>query len=224
MSKLLAIESSGSIGSVALFENSQLIDTEVISEERSHSRLLAGQIKELLARNKVGFSSLSGIGVSGGPGSYTGLRIGASLAKGLCFTLDIPLIAIGTLRIIAEAVNTENVDAVCPMIDARRMEVYTTVYDRSMEVLLPQQAMVLDELSFKELLHDKEIVFIGDGAVKAQDIISHPSARFQPEIIALAENMGRLLYNKYSKGIFEYLNRFEPNYLKPFYSPKPKSV
>ena len=222
MAILLAIESSGSIGSVALFENTELMGSLVIEEERAHSRLLAGTIDSLMKKYSITYPELNAIGVSEGPGSYTGLRIGATLAKGLCYSLGIPLIGINTLKLMSTGF--PYTELICPMIDARRMEVYTALYTHNGETQLEPTPLILDKDSFEEELRNTRIDFVGDGALKASEIISSDNAYFHSEVNALASNMGGLLFDKFREVEFEDLHSFEPEYLKPFYTAKPKSV
>lgn len=168
------------------------------------------------------------VSVSAGPGSYTGLRIGVSTAKGLCYGYDIPLIAVDTLKIISKNALTgitEKKDVLlCPMIDARRMEVYTALYNTDLEVIRPVSAEIISENSFAEILEEKTIYFFGNGSGKCKSIITHPNARFLDNAVPLAENMMQLAEHKFSQKEFVDTAYFEPFYLKEFQATTPKKM
>lgn len=171
---------------------------------------------------------LAAVAVSMGPGSYTGLRIGVSTAKGLCYALDIPLIAINTLEAMAngfKASHPGDSAFFCPMIDARRMEVYTAVYNHQLEEILPVAARIIDAESFAGLLENQEIIFFGDGAMKCSDVLAgNPNARFSPDFLNSAKDFTILAYKKFSEAKFEDVAYFEPFYLKDFLVTQPKSL
>lgn len=225
MSYILSIETSTKTCSVALHQSSTLLAAQDIHLEKSHSGLLHVMIADLLKYCGVEKNQLAAIAVAKGPGSYTGLRIGVSAAKGLCFALDIPLIAIETLEAMALGVRqytTENV-GLCPMIDARRMEVYCQIRNQEMELILPTSAVVVDEHSFQEYMAQQKILFFGDGAAKCKPILSHsPNAFFLSDIHPSAANVGALATEKYAKKEFEDVAYFEPYYLKDFRTTQPK--
>jgi tRNA threonylcarbamoyladenosine biosynthesis protein TsaB len=166
---------------------------------------------------------LHAIAVTSGPGSYTGLRIGASTAKGLAYSLNIPLVAVGTLDVLAWTVlkNHEFNGLLCPMLDARRMEVYCSIFSADMEnVALPVEAKVIDELSFDSLLQTSPILFFGPGATKCKSIIKHRAAHFLDNIYPSAAILGELASKRFNESEFEDLVHFEPRYLKDFVAKK----
>ena len=218
-SYILNIETSTKACSVALFNNENLIFLkEHASEDYSHSETLSTYISNIIKESGISFIDLSAIAVSMGPGSYTGLRIGISTAKGLCYALNIPLISISTLQAMAVGiVKDSNADLYCPMIDARRMEVYSAFYDSSNNIVRDVQADVVDEQTYKEQL-EKNIIFFGDGAEKLKDIIVHKNTKFIDGFFPSAIHMGGLAFNKFKQNHFEDVAYFEPYYLKDFVS------
>jgi len=169
--------------------------------------------------------SLQAIAVSSGPGSYTGLRIGVSQAKGLCYGLGIPLIGIPTPQLMASMMRDRvgEGELLCPMIDARRMEVYATVFDRSLNTIRPTAADIVDENSYADLLDKQSVVFFGDGAAKCRSVITHPNARFIDDIHPLAIGMVPLAEKAFQEGRFQDTAYFEPFYLKEFVATVPKN-
>jgi tRNA threonylcarbamoyladenosine biosynthesis protein TsaB len=170
---------------------------------------------------------LSAIAVSSGPGSYTGLRIGTSFAKGMCFSLDIPLIAIDTLIGMASGINPYNASnaLLCPMIDARRMEVYCLVVDPAMNIVMQTEAVVINEDSFRDLLEKNEILFFGNGASKCESLLgSNKNAKFIDSFKISAADIGQLATKKFEKKEFVDVAYFEPHYLKEYIAGKPKSM
>lgn len=164
-------------------------------------------------------NDLQAVAVASGPGSYTGLRIGTSVAKGLCFALDIPLIAVGTLEAMAYGINRTNVSkaSLCPMLDARRMEVYCAFFDAQSQEIEPVQAVVVDEDSFSNKLSEGPVLFFGDGAEKCRLLLEkHPHALFSNEMGISANHVGGMAYQRFTKDQFENLVNFEPFYLKEF--------
>tara|TARA_A100001035_G_scaffold232741_1_gene195251 strand:- start:1069 stop:1737 length:669 start_codon:yes stop_codon:yes gene_type:complete len=216
MGLILSIETSTRSCSVALSLNGELVKSiEEVSEQYSHSEQLTVFIEELLLNENIKVIDLDAIAISSGPGSYTGLRIGTSTAKGLCYACGIPLIAIPTLDAMAEGMKNNYPDIqLCPMIDARRMEVYCAVYYSSLASSV--EAKVINKDSFKKVLSQGSVLFFGDGANKCQNILSHPNAIFELGIYPSASDMIFLAENKYKNKEFEDLAYFEPFYLKPF--------
>jgi tRNA threonylcarbamoyladenosine biosynthesis protein TsaB len=223
MSLILSLETSAKVCSVAIHDQGKLITTKEIHIEQSHASKLAVLMDEVIKESRIELSQLSAVAVSSGPGSYTGLRIGTSTAKGLCFALDIPLISIGSLELLAYQMSKQNSSNayLCPMIDARRMEVYCEVFDSSLAVVQPIEAKVIESSSFVELLEQNEIIFFGDGSDKCREQITHPNTRFVSGIYAAASEMGQPVYQKFQKQQFEDLANFEPHYLKEFMIKKP---
>lgn len=223
MSLILSLETSAKVCSVAIHNHGDLLATREIHAEHSHASRLAVLIDEVLNDVNVKVKDLAAVAVSSGPGSYTGLRIGTSTAKGLCFALDIKLLSIGSLELLAYQISKQNVSrsCLCPMIDARRMEVYCAVFDSSLKVIRPTEAKIIDPSSFTDLLEDHDIVFFGDGSDKCKDQITHPNATFVAGVYAAASEMGHPVYQKYMRHQFEDLGKFEPHYLKEFMIKKP---
>lgn len=217
MALILSLETATKSCSVALAKDGQLLASqEEVSERYSHSEQLTVFIEQLLHTQKITFTDLDAIAVSKGPGSYTGLRIGVSTAKGLCYGLAKPLIAISTLEAMADGMAEKHPGLTyCPMIDARRMEVYCALFKQGKK-LQDISAMVIDNTSFEAALSQEEILFFGDGADKCQETITHANARFMTNIYPSATNMVRLAEEACQKHSFEDVAYFEPYYLKDF--------
>lgn len=223
MSVILSLETSVKICSVAIHDQGRPVAAKEIHIEHSHASKLAVLMDEVIKESGIKTSQLNAVAVSSGPGSYTGLRIGTSTAKGLCFALDIPLISIGSLELLAWQMNKQNASKamLCPMIDARRMEVYCEVFDPALNVVRPIEARVIDSSSFTDLLTNNVITFFGDGSDKCKDQITHPNAKFVSGVYAAASEMGEPVYQRFKKKQFEDLTTFEPRYLKEFMIKKP---
>jgi len=221
MAKILCIETSASALSVCLTEDCVLLADRVCNEPRQQAALTAPLVKEVLDAAGCTVKDCDAICVSAGPGSYTGLRVGVSTAKGLAFGAGKPLIAVGTLDILVQGVSapTSSYPAptgyLVPMIDARRMEVYTAVYGPDGQRLTPVEAMVVGEDSFADYLSKGPVLFIGDGALKCSQVIKHPNATFL-ESAPMAKDMVPLAFQAYKAGKFEDTAYFEPFYLKDF--------
>ena len=225
MTLILGIETSTTVCSVALTNDGATVAVEKLFLEKSHSSLLTIAISDLLRHAGVQKKDLSAVAVSKGPGSYTGLRIGVSTAKGICYALDKPLISVSTLKAMAHEVNKFNVNSalLCPMIDARRMEVYTALFDSDLQVLKPTSALILDEASFAETIAQNQVFFFGNGAGKFHPLIeTQTNARFVQGISPSAESVAQLAYQSFQQGEFEDVAYFEPYYLKDFIATKPK--
>ncbi|HEX5169563.1 MAG TPA: tRNA (adenosine(37)-N6)-threonylcarbamoyltransferase complex dimerization subunit type 1 TsaB [Cyclobacteriaceae bacterium] len=227
MAFILSLETSTQVCSVALHEGDRLITTSEVHIEQSHASRLAVLIQQNLIAGECEAKDLHAVAVSAGPGSYTGLRIGTSLAKGMCFSLDIPLISIETLDLLAsqvsQMVNFED-HLLCPMIDARRMEVYCSVMDLRRNVILPVESRVIDEESFADLLVKRKIIFFGNGAEKCKTTIKHENAIFFDGLYPKASAMGPLAFSCYAENSFEDLSSYEPFYLKSFIAKRPKTL
>ncbi len=233
MPLILSLDTSTQICSVALASEGNLIGTRLSLDERSHSRQLSIFIKELLTENNLKISGLNAIAVSKGPGSYTGLRIGVSTAKGIAYGSNIPLIGIGTLDALASgALQNHKVKSIlekdsntllCPMIDARRMEVYTALYSSSGQMKKDISASIIDENSFIKELENGKIVFFGNGADKCKGQIIHSNAVFIEGIETFAEYMVPHAEKSYQQNRFEDIAYFEPFYLKDFIATMPKN-
>ena len=231
----LAIETATTNCSVALFNDDKLIGYKEVDSGYSHAENLHVFIDEILKKYKFQYQDLNSVAVGIGPGSYTGLRIGLAATKGFCFALNIPLIAISTLESMIEGVKEiynekeSNEDVLfCPMIDARRMEVYTMLTDHGLNSLIPTSAMIINEdCKLVNFETDKTIVYFGNGAQKCTRILSVYSKfklielEFSP---TSARFMGKLIYKKFQDGEFEDPAYFEPNYLKEFQTTTPKKL
>ncbi|MFT7352249.1 MAG: tRNA threonylcarbamoyladenosine biosynthesis protein TsaB [Flavobacterium sp.] len=212
---ILSIETTTKNCSVALFKNEELIICkEIATEGFSHAEKLHVFIEEIIAETQIQFKQLSAIAVSSGPGSYTGLRIGVSAAKGLAYALNIPLISIDTLTALAHQVTATD-GLIIPMLDARRMEVYSAIFDTNKNKIRKTEAQILDENSFSNL--DKKVYFIGDASVKAKEILKNSNFFFLNDLqYPSAKSMGRLAYEKFLIQEFEDVAYYEPFYLKDF--------
>ena len=219
MAYILNIETSTTNCSVSLFNDLELIDClEENTQDYSHSKSLHVFIDSVLKNSKLKPKDLSAISVSKGPGSYTGLRIGVASAKGLCFALDIPLISIETLKILSE--NISNKGIAIPCLDARRMEVYSAVFNNKNERIRDTRAEILNEDIFNKYLSVDKVYFIGNANKKIKEIIAHKNARFIDDVLPSSRQMGALSFNKFKNNQFEDLNNFEPLYLKDFIGTK----
>lgn len=221
MALILCLETATTVCSVALGKDGVLLAMREVNEGYTHSENLTVFAEQVLAEAGHSFSDLDAIAVSKGPGSYTGLRIGVSAAKGFCFALDKPLIAINTLRGMSEGVRGEGTGEVllCPMIDARRMEVYCAMYDVNGKETRPTAAEIITENSFEEILRDHKVLFFGDGAAKCRSKLEHqPNAVFIDNVFPSAEYLVALAEEKFRESKFEDVAYFEPYYLKDFIS------
>ena len=221
--KILHIETSSKNCSVAISDGEELLCLcEEVSESYKQSESLHTFVEWALEGAELSLKDLDAISLGKGPGSYTGLRIGAASAKGFCFGLNIPLIATNSLEAMIESYLNKGYDYIIPLIDARRMEVYTAKFDgNSGEMLTETEAKILDENSFQELL-DKKIAFVGDGAEKAKEILKLPNATFYEKIFPSAQYLIRTAIQKFEAKEFEDVAYFNPLYLKEFQGVKMK--
>lgn len=225
MSTLLQIETATQVCSVAISVNGKTIALKEEAAQNIHAAKLTSFIAEVMQVADLTYADLDAVAVSKGPGSYTGLRIGVSTAKGLCFALDKPLIAVNTLRMMASgycSVFPDWTGLICPMIDARRMEVFTAVFDKELQEVSATHAKIVDEESFLSLLEQNKIAFIGDGAEKCQLSIRHENAHFYTANFNSADYMSNLANQAYQAKNFEDVAYFEPYYLKDFVFTTPK--
>lgn len=220
MALILHVETSARNCSVALSQDGQVLFNKVDTAGSSHSVQLGLFLDEALNVAESRGKKLDAVAVSSGPGSYTGLRIGVSLVKGVCYALGCPLISVPTLDLLADEVRrTRNLSSealICPLVDARRMEVYTALYNADCTMLHPVSAVIVDETTFKKELENHLIWFIGDGAEKCSTIICSDNAIFDGQIVPLAESMVPLAERLYQEQKFEDVAYFEPFYLKDF--------
>lgn len=230
MAKILCLETATEVCSVALFEDEKLIELKEDLNGQSHSKLLTLFIDEILKTNQLKASDLDAIAVSGGPGSYTGLRIGVSASKGLAYAANIPIISVSSLHAMADFVQENQYelkielranDVLLPMIDARRMEVYTMPCNLKAEQLDEVHAKVVDENSYAEVT-DHQFYYFGNGAAKCEKVLQNSNAVYIENIYASARNMKNIAMQKFKKQEFEDLAYFEPFYLKEFIATTPK--
>jgi tRNA threonylcarbamoyladenosine biosynthesis protein TsaB len=221
MSIILNIDTALNAASVCLAKDEEILSLAFNDHQTDHAAWLHPAIAELLQKNGFSPNQLDAVAVSIGPGSYTGLRVGLSAAKGLCYALNIPLIAIGTLKLMANAVKEEADTLICPMIDARRMEVFTAIYNKQLGEIIPPLALLLDETSFASQLANEKILFCGAGSKKLQSVVAHVNATFS-ESNGNASHLSALSIINYRNNEFADLAYTEPLYIKEFYSPARK--
>ena len=216
MSNILSIDTSTKVCSVAIHQNGELLASQELFLDKSHSAYLATIVENLTTQTGLSFQDYDAFAVGMGPGSYTGLRIGVSTVKGYCYALDKPLIAVNSLESMAKHVESigHNNKMLCPMIDARRMEVYCLFYKNGVEV--PTNNEVIDEGSFAELLTTEEVLFFGDGAGKCKEVLTSQNATFLESINTTARGVGLIASEKFKKEEFEDVAYFEPYYHKEF--------
>lgn len=229
MSCILNIETSTNVCSVALSQDDVCLYEDVNMEGPSHAQVLAGYVKNAVSFADSHAIPIDAIAISKGPGSYTGLRIGVSEAKGVAYGRDAKLLSVPTLKLLTVPILLGHEELpedalLCPMIDARRMEVYCALYDRALNEVVQTQALVIDSDSFKEYLDKQPIYFMGNGADKCVETIQHPNAHFIKNIVPRAKNMIPLAEMAMAKEQFEDVAYFEPFYLKEFVATKSKKL
>lgn len=220
MAYLLHIESTSTVCSVAISKDAELLSLKELNNGYTHAENLHVFIDQVLRESNLKATELKAVSVSSGPGSYTGLRIGFSAAKGLAFALNIPLITIDTLKVLSvNAIHLIQKDAIfIPFMDARRMEVYCAAYDQQLNEVLPVQALVLDEESIKTFDLNKPLYFFGDGMPKAKELLQQsPQSHFIESLSASAADMIGMAFEKYIAKDFADVAYSEPNYLKEFF-------
>ena len=224
MACILNIETATKVCSVALSVGQEIVFNKEEYEGPSHAVLSGVFVNEALQYAKTQGLKLDAIAVSSGPGSYTGLRIGVSMAKGLCYALDVPLIAVPTLEVLASRAIYGNYDAdyYCPMIDARRMEVYAALYDCNFQEIRPVAADIVEADTYAEYLLKGKVLFFGDGAAKCKDTVSSKNATFADNIHPLASEMVVKAQQYYEEKKYQDVAYFEPFYLKDFQATTPK--
>ncbi len=217
MSYFLALETTTKNCSVAIFKKDKLLYLKEQNEDKYlHSEKLNLFIKESLFKSNISLQKIEAIFISSGPGSYTGLRIGTSTAKGLCYSLDIPLISISTLEAMsANAKKTKKIFYYCPMLDARRDEVYSAIFDSDNTIVRETRADIVDNKIYLNFLN-KKVLFFGPGSAKCKSLINHKNAVFKESIFPSAKNLGTLGLRKFLNKDFENVAYFEPYYLKDF--------
>jgi tRNA threonylcarbamoyladenosine biosynthesis protein TsaB len=229
MSCILNIETSTDVCSVAISDNGQVVFNKEDHSGPNHAVKLGVYVDEALSFIDAHGIPLEAVAVSCGPGSYTGLRIGVSMAKGICYGRDVKLISIPTLELMAVPVllgehPAEEDALIVPMLDARRMEVYAKVMDRALKEVRPIQADIVDAETYKEYLDRGTVYFFGNGAEKCIEVINHPNARLVKGIEPLAKNMAPLAEKRFVEGKFEDVAYFVPFYLKDFVAKMPKKL
>ncbi len=222
MTVILNLETSTKNCSVSITKNGRTVSfKEINTGNYSHAEKLHPLIVEVLNDVQLTTNDLSAVAVGKGPGSYTGLRIGVSAAKGLCFAHNIPLISVNSLEILAHACKVEQ-GLITPMIDARRMEVYSAIFDSNYKLIRKTEAEIITLDSFLEYLEKGMVSFLGDGAEKCKDVINHKNANFINELFPSTKEMTALSYDKFKNNNFEDVAYFEPFYLKNFVATKEK--
>ena len=223
MALILSVETATKVCSVALHDSGYIVAIKELHLDKSHAEFLVPIIKDVVLSSGLKMSELKAIAFSEGPGSYTGLRIGSSTVKGLCYALDIPLISVPTLEAMANQIHgsiTQDV-LLCPMLDARRMEVYSALYDSQYQNVMAVQPVIIAEDSFAQNFEESQIVFFGNGAAKCKGVIND-KAIYIDNIHPSAKSVGVLGYEKYLNNDFEDVAYFEPFYLKEFRPTTPK--
>jgi tRNA threonylcarbamoyladenosine biosynthesis protein TsaB len=218
LSYLLHIDTAIVTASVCLSLNEDVIELLSNPLQKDSASWIQTGVRQLMEIANIQLQQLSAVSISAGPGSYTGLRVGMATAKGLCYALNIPLVTISTLKMMAVAAQNEKTDLICPMIDARRMEVFTAIYDKSLEEIISPHNIILDENSFNEILKNKKILFFGNGSTKFQALNKSTNAGFK-QIEANAKHLVTLSFAAYQQQLFADLIYTEPYYGKAFYSP-----
>ena len=229
MSCILHIETSTSVCSVAVSEDSQVIFQQEDASGPNHAERLGSMVDEALSFTDNHAIPFDAVAVSCGPGSYTGLRIGVSMAKGICYGRNLKLIAVPTLELLCVPVLlretvTEEDALLCPMIDARRMEVYAGLYDRALKPVRAVGADVVDADTYREWLDERPVYFLGNGAAKCMEAINHPNAHLIENIVPLAKWMQPLAERRLMNGMTEDVAYFEPFYLKDYVAKMPKKL
>lgn len=227
---ILQIETATTSCSVALVQQGQVLHIKELNQRNVHAEVITLFIQDVLTAAGKTYNDLDAVAVSSGPGSYTGLRIGVSTAKGLCYALDKPLIAVETLKAMADGLKERLGDEItadtllCPMIDARRMEVFTAMFNKQGDKVVPTAAEIVDENSFAELLAKHPIIFFGDGAGKFRETLTHPNARIVDDFANSAAHLTPAAAAKFAANDFEDVAYFEPYYLKDFIAGVKKTV
>jgi tRNA threonylcarbamoyladenosine biosynthesis protein TsaB len=231
MALILNIDTSTEVCSVSLFDNGKLRAIKENTKGLNHSTLLTVYIEKVLISQKLSVGNLDAVAISGGPGSYTGLRIGTSVAKGICYAAKLPLIAISPLQsmagFIAENLAEHNLPdegqlLFCPMIDARRMEVYTAFYNRNNSLIRDVRADIIEDNSYTKYLEKGKVVFFGNGAEKCKDTLTHKNAIFIDNIVTSSQHMGKLSEKAFIEKNFVDVAYYEPFYLKDFIATVPR--
>jgi tRNA threonylcarbamoyladenosine biosynthesis protein TsaB len=217
MGIILNIDTAVDVASVCISKDGEMLELAVNHNQKDHAAWIHVAIEKLLSNLKLKINRINGIAVTIGPGSYTGLRVGLSTAKGICFAQQIPLISLNTLEVMAYSLKEEEADFFCPMIDARRMEVFTAAYNRQLDELIKPCAMIIDGNNFNSLLSAGKVLFSGNGSEKLKKMISHSNASFISKTTTAAD-MCQLSARQMAMGNFADTAYAEPLYLKEFYT------
>lgn len=228
MAFILNIETSAEYCSVTLADKGTIVDSLTEKEERSHASSLAVIIDEILKKNNCTIQNINAVAISKGPGSYTGLRIGTSTAKGICYGLNTPLIAVDTLKAMSwgakqkwlEKSRDDNI-LFCPMLDARRMEIYSALFDFQLQSIEPAHPVILNDETLKDFLNH-EYVFFGSGTEKFKTLINSNNYQFIDDLVPHSDSLAELSFQAYNNNEFEDTAYFEPFYLKKFVATTPK--
>lgn len=226
MSRILCIETATEVCSVSVAENGKTVALLELNEGYTHASRLPSLIQEVTGLAQLPLTGLDAVAVSRGPGSYTGLRVGVSTAKGLCYALQLPLLSVDTLHALTataqEVHNAALSEYWVPMIDARRMEVYCAVYDNRLQPHSTVSAKIIESGSFSEFMHQR-VVFFGNGSAKCSTVLQHPNALYLSGVNCSASGMAQLAQKAFEQKHFEDVAYFEPYYLKDFVGTTPKS-
>lgn len=223
MALILNIDTATTTGSVSLSRDGAAVQTLVNEKQQDHAAAMILFVQQILKEQGIAPTQLDAVAVSAGPGSYTGLRVGVATAKGLCYAWNKPLLAVSTLQMMAQGLIADVKDEqalYCPMLDARRQEVFTALYDARLQEVLPPQAMILEPSSLEGPLAAHRIYFFGDGSPKWELMLSSHKNAFFAKYTISAAHMAPLSALAYEKKLFSDLAYFSPFYLKPFYSPQ----
>lgn len=220
---ILSIDTATDEAGVGLSVDGQTMAMRASSEQKDHASWVQVAIQEILGETGYYMRDLQAVAVTAGPGSYTGLRVGMASAKGICYALQIPLITENTLKVMAFAMREQHGSNAgpalfCPMIDARRMEVFTALFDGDLQEVMKPTACILDDSTFKEALNNSTVIFAGSGSAKWKHLCNHTNARFEETKILLVSHLGRIAAGLYLEGKFADLAYENPVYLKEFYS------
>lgn len=220
MATILHISTAEETASVCISDDRAVLGEAINDNQKDHAAWIHGAIRDLADKAGLSMQNIDAVSVSIGPGSYTGLRVGLSAAKGFCYALNIPLITIGTLKIIAYAgiEKHKTADIICPVIDARRMEIYTAIYDKRLTEIKKPHSVVVDENSFVDLISTHKVLFCGNGSAKLKNMLTNENLIFDTGTIT-AVNMRVLAHDSYHAKDFAALAYTEPLYIKEFYSP-----
>lgn len=221
MALILNIDTATEHASVCLSQHNNVLGVITSSDQKNHASFVQPAIESLLSQTGNRLAQVDAVAVTAGPGSYTGLRVGLASAKGICYALNKPLILVNTLEVMAQAVLSREASAttevlLCPMIDARRMEVFTALYDHSLQEMQPPHALVVDDTVFNELLSSRKIIFSGSGHNKLKDVIQHPNASFS-SVQHDATDLAVRAAKSYERKHFANLAYSEPLYVKEFF-------